>query len=85
MVIWQCLCPALPSTVSHSGSQGNSKQPLILSTFHQENGNHLSGTLHQKSASPVLLAGKDRTPQMGCPEQLEHTSICSEILKSQHP
>lgn len=30
-------------------------------------------------ASPVLLAGKDTTPQMGCPEQQEHTSTCTEI------
>lgn len=91
MVIWQCLCPTLPSTVRHSGRQGNSKQALILSTLHQENGLRqiafLVGHSTRKvlSASPVLLAGKARIPQMGCLEQQEHTSICMEIPASLTP
>lgn len=91
MVIWQCLCPALPSTVRHSGSQGNSKQPLILSTLQKENGLRQitisvgHSTRKVLSASLVLLAGKDRTAQIGCPEQQEPTSTCTGMPASLTP
>lgn len=57
MGTWQCLHPAFPSALRHSGSHSNFKQLLIFSPLCEESSRaavtaygHLNGTPHQKGA-----------------------------------